>query len=358
MAGQGTVVVAMSGGVDSSVSAATLVEQGYRVIGMMLNLWSEPGAEAFNRCCTPEAMGLARRVAAHLDIPFYAVDVRAEFRETVVQYFLDGYTNGITPNPCLVCNQHIRFGTLLAHAQSLGAEALATGHFARVQKEGTTFRLLRGADPRKDQSYVLHVLNQRQLSRARFPVGELTKDQVRDRAREHGLPVAERSESQDLCFLAGDDYRRFLARHAPASASPGPILDGNGAKLGTHAGLAGYTIGQRKGLGISSSQPLYVIDKDMARNALIVGPKNEQGSLRLTAHPVNWISGDQPKEPFRAQIKIRYSTGMAWGHVTPAGPDTAEIEFDEPKAGVTPGQAAVFYDGECCLGGGIIVRRR
>lgn len=354
MAAAKKVVVAMSGGVDSSVTAAMLVEQGYEVIGMMLRLWSEPGSEAANRCCTPDAMALARRIAASLDIPFYAVDARQVFHDTVVNYFVDGYAQGGTPNPCLVCNRHIRWEFLLQRALSLGADYMATGHYARVQAdESGRFQLLRAIDRKKDQSYVLHVLDQEQLSHALFPLGGYTKTEVRQMAQRYGLPVAERPDSQDLCFLGNNDYREFLARLAPQVQSPGPILDRQGKRLGDHQGLAFYTIGQRKGLGIAAPQPLYVLEKDLPRNALIVGHKDELGSRHLSAADINWIASP-PAAPFRAEIKIRYQAEEAWGTVTPSGDHQALVEFDQPLRDITQGQAAVFFDGERCLGGGII----
>ena len=354
MAAPKKVVVAMSGGVDSSVTAAMLVEQGYEVIGMMLRLWSEPGSEAANRCCTPDAMALARRIAASLDIPFYAVDARQVFHDTVVNYFIDGYTQGVTPNPCLVCNRHIRWEFLLQRALTLGADFMATGHYARVQAdESGRFQLLRAVDRKKDQSYVLHVLDQEQLSHALFPLGGYTKSEVRQMAQRYGLPVAERPDSQDLCFLGNNDYREFLARIAPQVQSPGPILDRQGKRLGDHQGLAFYTIGQRKGLGIAAPQPLYVLEKDLGQNALIVGHKEELGSRYLSAENINWIVSP-PDEPFRAEVKIRYQAEEAWGTVTPTGERQAQVEFDQPLRDITRGQAAVFFDGERCLGGGII----
>jgi tRNA-specific 2-thiouridylase len=350
-----TVVIAMSGGVDSSVAAAILQQQGYNVIGMMMRLWSEPGLEASNRCCTPEAMALARRVAAILNIPFYAVDAQNVFRETVVRYFIDGYTQGITPNPCLVCNRQIRWEFLLNHALALGASYLATGHYARIKTiKGDDFQLLRGVDKSKDQSYVLHVLNQFQLSKAQFPLGGYTKMAVRKIAEQLNLPVSKHSESQDLCFLAGGDYRDFLLRHSAELGSAGPILDQSGHTIGEHRGLAFYTIGQRKGLGVSASQPLYVIEKDIKRNALIVGHRNELGKGELFAKDINWISGKPPKSPFHSNVKIRYQATETLGLITPLERNKAHVSFNAPLIGITPGQAAVFYDGDICLGGGII----
>jgi len=351
------VVVAMSGGVDSSVAAALLKEQGYEVIGMMLRLWSEPGKEESNRCCTPDSMAMARRVAAKLDIPFYVVDAKDVFRETVVQYFLDGYAAAVTPNPCLLCNRQIRWTFLLEHALALGADLMATGHYARKKAtvEGEQ-QLLRAVDPTKDQSYVLHVLNQEKLARALFPVGEYPKTEIRKMAEELGLPVYKRPDSQDLCFLAGEDYRNFIQRNAAEMLVEGQIVSRTGESLGSHNGLANYTIGQRKGLGLRSPVPLYVLGKDAATNTLIVGKADEWGTQELIADEVNWMAGDAPREPFRAEVKIRYTAREAWARVTPLeGGRQARVRFDAPQRDVTAGQAAVFYNENLVVGGGIIV---
>jgi tRNA-uridine 2-sulfurtransferase len=310
------VVVAMSGGVDSSVAAALLKGQGYDVIGMMLRLWSEPGKEDSNRCCTPDSMAMARRVAAKLDIPFYVVDAKNVFRETVVQYFLDGYAAGVTPNPCLLCNRQIRWTFLLEHALALGADFMATGHYVRKRTtDDGQHQLLRAVDRSKDQSYVLHVLDQEKLSRALFPVGEYPKPEIRKMAEELGLPVYKRPDSQDLCFLAGEDYRHFIQRNAAEMLVPGEIVRRDGQSVGQHNGLANYTIGQRKGLGVASPVPLYVLGKDAATNVLIVGEADELGMDELSADDVNWISGKAPREPFRAEVKIRYTAREAWAQV-------------------------------------------
>jgi len=350
------VVVAMSGGVDSSVAAALLVEQGYDVIGIMLRLWAEDDAPgtAGNRCCTPDAQALARRVAAHLGIPFYVLDVQAPFKARVVDFFVNEYSAGVTPNPCLQCNRHIRFGHLLRHALALDARYLATGHYARVRQAGGRYQLLKGVDECKDQAYVLHVLTQNELAHALFPVGGYTKPEVRELARARGLPVADRSESQDLCFLADGDYRRFLARHAPQALQPGPILDTAGRILGQHQGLPFYTIGQRKGIGVSGPEPLYVLATDVARNALIVGTRAELGRRQFVAQGVNWISGEAPLEPFRCTVKIRYKAAEVAAMVAPLAGNRAQVVCAEPLRDITPGQAAVFYAGEVVLGGGII----
>ena len=351
------VVVAMSGGVDSSVAAALLKQQGYEVIGMMLRLWSEPGKEDSNRCCTPDSMAMARRVAAKLDIPFYVVDAKDVFRETVVQYFLDGYAAGVTPNPCLLCNRQIRWTFLLDHALAFGADFMATGHYVRKRTTNDgKHELLRAVDPSKDQSYVLHVLNQEKLARALFPIGEYPKPEIRQKAEALNLPVYKRPDSQDLCFLAGEDYRNFIRRNGAEMLVPGEITLRNGRRLGQHNGLANYTIGQRKGLGVSSPVPLYVLGKDAATNTLIVGEADELGTDELIANDVNWLSGEAPGEPFRAEVKIRYTAREAWAQVTPlAGGRQARVSFDAPQRDVTAGQAAVFYKGDLLLGGGIIV---
>jgi tRNA-uridine 2-sulfurtransferase len=348
------VVVAMSGGVDSSVAAALLKEQGYDVIGMMLRLWSEPGKEDSNRCCTPDSMAQARRVAAILDIPFYVVDAKDVFHDTVVQYFLDGYARGETPNPCLVCNRQIRWTFLLDHALALGADYMATGHYVRIRKVDDNYQLLRAVDKSKDQSYVLHVLNQDKLKHALFPVGDYPKAGIRAIAETHGLPTASRKDSQDLCFLAGDDYRNFLQRNASDMLKAGDIVTRGGAVLGQHTGLANYTIGQRKGLGVASPVPLYVLGKDAAANAVIVGTQDELGSRELTARDVNWLNGETPREPFRAEVKIRYTAKEAEALVTPNNGNHAQVRFDAPQRDITAGQAAVFYQGDVLIGGGII----
>ena len=349
-----TVVVAMSGGVDSSVAAALLKEQGYDVIGMMLRLWSEPGKEESNRCCTPDSMAQARRVAAKLEIPFYVIDAKDVFHNTVVQYFLDGYARGETPNPCLICNRQIRWTFLLDHALALGADYMATGHYVRIRKAEDSSQLLRAVDRNKDQSYVLYVLTQEKLKHALFPVGDYPKTEVRAIAERHGLPTASRKDSQDLCFLAGEDYRNFLQRNAAEMLQPGGIMTRDGRSVGAHNGLANYTIGQRKGLGIASPVPLYVLGKDAAANTLIVGTQDELGSRELTARDVNWLSEETPAGPLRAEVKIRYTAKEAGALVTPLDGDRVEVQFDTPQRDITAGQAAVFYQGDLLIGGGII----
>lgn len=352
------IVVAMSGGVDSSVAAALLVEQGYEVVGVMLRLWAElrPGLPSLNRCCSDEAVEDARRVASVLGIPFYLLNVERPFKEQVVDRFIAGYTSGVTPNPCLYCNRYIRFDRLLNYALSVGAIALATGHYARVRlaPDGHSYQLLRGVDRAKDQSYVLHVLGQRELAHLRFPIGHLTKQEVRELARRWRLPIAEKAESQELCFIADGDYRRFLQDWAPEAVRPGPIVDRAGNVLGQHKGLPFYTIGQRSGLGIAAREPLYVLALDPERNAVVVGTRSELGNDELTAARVNWVAGSPPDREITVTVRIRYKGSEVEARVRPLPERRAHVRLAQPLRDITPGQAVVFYEGEVCLGGGLI----
>lgn len=358
------VVVAMSGGVDSSAAAALLVEQGYAVIGVMLRLWAEPplpGAEAdaSNRCCSLESLAGAQAVADRLDIPFYVINAEEPFRSGVVDFFIREYAAGRTPNPCLICNRKIRFGYLLEYARSLGARYLATGHYARIRAGADgKLELWRGVDPAKDQSYVLSVLGQDELRQVLFPVGECAKAQVRALAAGRGLPTAARPESQDLCFVVDGDYRRFLTRWAPDSVRPGSILDRRGRRLGTHRGLPFYTVGQRGGLGIAASQPLYVLELQAENNTLIVGAAEELGQRWLRAAAVHWIAGDAPRGLSSLQVQIRYHAQPVPAAVVPRPDGSVEVALAEPLRGVAPGQSAVFYRDEICLGGGTIIEAR
>jgi len=351
------VFVALSGGVDSAVAAALLVEQGYDVVAVMLRLWADTDAEGVqrpNRCCLPEAVERARRVADLLNIPFYLLNAELPFEAGVVRYFISEYAAGRTPNPCVHCNRLIRFDFLLKRAMAMGAEFIATGHYARVRKVDGLYQLLRGRDRRKDQSYFLHILTQEQLAHVMFPVGELTKEEVRKIARQRGLPVAEQPESQDLCFMVTADYREFLVRHAPHLFRPGPIRDTSGRVLGQHRGLPAYTIGQRKGLGVAYPKPLYVLALDAAENTLIVGTAEELGRDECLVEDVHYIAGTSPPSPFRAGVEIRYHGRTVEATVTPLDGDRAWVHFDSPQRDITPGQFLVMYDGEVVLGGGVI----
>lgn len=353
------VVVAMSGGVDSSVAAALLKEQGYDVVGMMMRLWSEEtvAGGAHNRCCTPEQMSDARRIADKLGIPFYVLDTKEVFRNTIVEFFIDQHRQGVTPNPCIECNRHIRFSYLYDNAMALDADYLATGHYARIDTAPNgDYRLRMGVDEAKDQSYVLHVLSQAHMAHTLFPIGEYPKPEVRQIAEKFGLISAKKKDSQDLCFLGDGDYRRFLTDHAPEMMQPGPIVLKTGEIIGEHNGLANYTIGQRKGLGIAYSEPLYVIATNPYRNALVVGVADDLGNTSLVAHRVNWTLKNPPTTPFRAGVKIRYKAKLIEGLVTPLDNNRVHIQFDTPLRDITPGQGAVMYAGDVCLGGGIILR--
>ena len=347
------IAVALSGGVDSTVAAALLLEQGYDVIGITLRLWHE----------TPLATGPtqdptdgARQVAERLGISFHIVDAEVPFKQLVVDRFVAAYGSGHTPNPCLYCNRHIKFGFLLECALALGAQRLATGHYARTQRtrDETTWQLLKGRDRRKEQSYFLYMLGQQELARAMFPLGEWTKDRVRTLAQERDLPAAHARESQDLCFVRDGDYRRFLREHAPQMFVPGPILDQDGRKLGRHHGLAQYTIGQRRGIGIAAPEALYVLCLDTQRNALIVGTKQELGRRTLVAQDVRWVSGRTPQATFAADVRIRYRARLAQATVTPLPNAGTRVELVEPLRGITPGQGVVFYLEQTVLGGGLI----
>lgn len=345
----------MSGGVDSSVAAALLVEQGYEVVGLMLRLWAEQGGAA-NRCCTPDAVADARRVAGLLGIPFYVRDYKDTFKQTVVDFFIEGYAQGLTPNPCVVCNRDIRFDKLLKEALNLGGDYLATGHYARVwQGEDGVFQLLKGIDPGKDQSYILYTLTQERLSRVLFPIGDYPKSEIRQIAAAKHLPVFDRPDSQDLCFLGQGDYRAFLQRRAPQVVRPGPILNTRGEVLGQHQGLAFYTIGQRKGLGIAAPEALYVLRMDSASNSLVVGPADELGQKTLTAGQVTYISHHPPiQTTLKITAKIRYKAREVEAVLTPLPGERAHLNFDTPLRDITQGQSVVFFAGDQVLGGGII----
>jgi tRNA-uridine 2-sulfurtransferase len=347
------IAVAMSGGVDSSVAAALLVEAGVPVFGIMLRLWSAPGTT--NRCCSPDDVARARRVARDLEIPLYVLDMQEPFRSHVVSVFLNGYAHGITPNPCIECNRQIRWTHMLRAAESMGASKMATGHYARLDAGPDGPVLRRAIDRDKDQSYVLGMLSPRQLAMAAFPLGSLTKAEVREYARQRNLAVADRADSQDLCFLGGRDYREVLRELDGVSLAPGPILDSDGRQLGQHSGLSDYTIGQRKGLRIAGPEALYVIAKDLHRNALVVGPKTALGRTHLATGRVSWTSATPPSLPMNLSAQIRYRAPARPAEVHWLDGGGVEVELREPAPDVTPGQFAVFYDDDRCLGGGMIL---
>jgi len=344
------VAVAMSGGVDSSVAAVLLVAQGYEVRGLTMRLWREQAAED----AAEESLAAARAVCAQLGIPHEVVDLREPFRREVVDYFIAEYARGRTPNPCLRCNRLLKFGLLLDYARSSGCEFLATGHYARVQCRDGEYRLLCGLDPAKDQSYVLYALQQPQLRQLLFPLGERSKAEVRVIADQWGLPVSGRAESQEVCFIADNDYRRFLADYLPGAIRPGPILDRQGRVLGEHKGLPFYTIGQREGLGIAAPRPLYVLELDVAHNALIVGYAEELGSEALLAEEMSYVAMREPDAGLAVEAKIRYRAPRTPARVWPLAGGRARVTFEHTLRDITPGQAVVLYRGEELLGGGII----
>ncbi len=347
------IAVAMSGGVDSSVAAALLVDQGHEVFGLMMRLWSvDPSGS--NRCCSPQDVSNARVVAQTLSIPFHELDYKETFKRMVVDSFIDGYAKGITPNPCIECNRSIRWGLLLDHALEMGATHMATGHYAQIDRRSGCYRLLRARDRSKDQSYVLHMLDQTALSRTLFPIGIHTKSEVRSMARQFDLPVADRPDSQDLCFVTDDDYRSFLRNQHIELPPPGPIVDRQGKVLGRHDGLAEFTIGQRKGLRISSSKPLYVLAKDLTRNHLIVGSRQDLERSEFTVHRLNWIQGRAPSRRKTVLVRVRYHAQETPARVQPLTQTSAHVILEAPLSDITPGQAAVFYMDDECLGGGII----
>ncbi|MGB3715105.1 MAG: tRNA 2-thiouridine(34) synthase MnmA [Candidatus Promineifilaceae bacterium] len=351
------VAVAMSGGVDSSVAAALLIDEGFEVIGIMMRLWSEPavkGHQQANRCCTPDQMADARRVADLLGIPFYVLDVQDFFREVVVDFYVREHLKGLTPNPCIRCNRYVRFELLLDHALALGADFLATGHFARINEVNGQYQLLEARDSHKDQSYVLHVLDQERLGKLMFPVGDYTKDEVRELAKRFGLPVATKDESMDLCFIADGNPKRFLSERPTFNVQPGPVFAQDGKLLGRHDGIPFYTIGQRKGLGIATGEPMYVIDKNADQNALILGTRDQLGRSSLHARQTNWVAGFPIAKGKRVGVKIRYRAKPAGVIVLNCSADEVSVKFLEPVYGITAGQGAVFYDDNVCLGGGII----
>ena len=349
----------MSGGVDSSATAALLLEQGYDVIGITLKLWPQDCVNrAEDKCCGPQAVTDARSVCDKLGVPYYLIDEAAEFQKHVIQYFADEYKAGRTPNPCVMCNQNLKFGRLIDRADQLGADYIATGHFVRIDKsaDGSRYLLKRGRDLRKDQSYFLFSLRQDQLARAMFPLGEKTKSDTRAVARHCNLKTADKEESMEICFVPDNDYGGFLRQANLVQAHRGEIVDGRGQVLGHHEGIEFYTIGQRRGLGITTPEPVYVVELDVENNRVVVGDGNALDRDEFTALNCNWIPFGQLTEPTEVTAKIRYNHPGTPATVTPNGNGGVKVKLHSPQRAITPGQAAVFYQDNLVVGGGWIGR--
>ncbi len=366
------IAVAMSGGVDSSAAAALLKEQGHELVGFTMQLWNqrrgvsvdENGDPLPSRCCSLDDVYDARRVAESLGFPFYVLNLEREFEESVVEPFIQSYLSGETPIPCVACNSRLKFASLDKMAMSLGCEKVATGHYARVEYDEARnrYRLFRGSNHWKDQSYFLWELTQEQLSHAYFPLGEMQKEEVRDIAREAKLYTAEKQESQEICFVPDGKYSEFIDRYldhegrAAEMPEGGDIVNTAGETVGKHTGIHRYTVGQRRGLGISNEKPLYVTQIERLKNQIIVGEEDELDSLEFVAKGVNWVAFDEPNEPVKANVKVRYRHEPAPATIYALPENMARIVFDEPQRAITPGQATIFYNGDEVVGGGWIVK--
>jgi tRNA-specific 2-thiouridylase len=366
-----TIAVAMSGGVDSSTVAAMLAHEGDAVVGLTLQLWDQtrlagkhgiPDAPKAGRCCSLDDVYDARRVAEHLKIPYYVVNQQERFESDVVRPFVAEYLAGRTPIPCSLCNNHLKFDQLLKTAQSIGAGRIATGHYAINEYDDRRGRwiLKRAADSGKDQTYFLFGLTQEQLAHTLFPLGRMTKTEVREAARQHGLALAEKPDSQEICFIPGGDYKQFLTAYLEEQGerlpeTAGELVASDGEVLGQHEGIFNFTVGQRKGLGVSSPSPLYVLQIDPITHRITLGADEELATRTLRARGLNWISVAELTGPMRVRVKIRHRHEPAWATLEPAGKDEVLATFDEPQRAVTPGQSAVFYDGDEVMGGGWIV---
>jgi tRNA-specific 2-thiouridylase len=347
----------MSGGVDSSVAAALLAEKGHDVIGLSMQLYDQrDGHSGYGSCCSLDDLHDAGRVARRLNIPHYIVNFEKEFQRTVVSNFVEEYVAGRTPIPCSHCNSDLKFAALLDRSRAFGAEVVATGHYARIETHPETGQriLRRGRDSAKDQSYFLFSLTQSQLAHASFPVGNLSKDEVRECARRCGLPVADKPDSQEICFVPDGDYAAFIERQAGDLESDGAIVNQSGDVLGRHEGVHRFTVGQRKGLGIAAAEPLYVLQLRPSEKTVVVGPRPQLERTTLTASQVNWIAGTPPEGSRRVTAQIRHRHQPAPASLTSCGDGRAAVEFDSPQIAVTPGQAVVFYDGDAVVGGGWI----
>jgi tRNA-uridine 2-sulfurtransferase len=366
------IAVAMSGGVDSSAAAAILKQQGHELVGFSMQLWNqrrgisvdENGDPLPSRCCSLDDVYDARRVAEELGFPFYVLNLEREFERDVVEPFVASYLNGETPIPCVSCNSRLKFASLDRLAASLGCEKVATGHYARVEYDGPAkrYRLFRGRNLQKDQSYFLWELTQEQLSRSLFPLGEMSKPEVRDVARQSNLAVAEKAESQEICFVPDGDYSGFINRYLEAEGladrlpPTGEFVDASGTVVGQHAGIHRYTIGQRRGIGIANERPLYVLGIDAEKNQVAVGEQRELLTSEFVAAGVNWIAYDDPREPVAANVRVRYRHQESLATIVPLANNRVRVQFAEPQRAITPGQATVFYIGDEVVGGGWIVK--
>lgn len=352
-------LIAMSGGVDSSVAALLMKKEGYDLIGCTMKLYGNEsiGISKGHTCCSLDDIEDARAVASRLNIPYYVFNFTDCFKEKIIDKFVSTYENGMTPNPCIDCNRYMKFDRLYERAKVLGCKYIVTGHYARIRKTQFGYQLLKAIDETKDQSYVLYQMTQEELSGTKLPMGELTKTKVRQLAREHDFLNANKPDSQDICFVPDGDYVAALKRFSGKDYKAGNFVDKNGKILGTHRGIVAYTIGQRKGLGIASDRPLYVCELDIESNQVVLGGNEDLFSKSVDVQDVNWISGNVPIEPLRCKVKIRYRMAEQSAVVYSGKNNTAHIEFDEPQRAKTAGQAAVFYDGDIVLGGGVIVKK-
>ena len=351
-------LIAMSGGVDSSVAALLMTEKGYECIGCTMKLYANEDIELCrdNTCCSLDDVEDARSVATRLGMPHHTFNFKEKFRETVIDNFIDNYEHGMTPNPCIQCNKHMKFDELYRRGQILGCDKIVTGHYVRIRKTDKGYQLLKAADPNKDQSYVLYNMTQEELAHTEFPLGEFTKDEVRRIAEANGFINANKPDSQDICFVPDGDYVGALKRFTGKEYEPGEFVDTEGKVLGEHKGIVSYTIGQRKGLGIAYEHPLYVVELDVPNNKVILGKNEDLFSKEALVKDINWIDPTDDRQEIRCKAKVRYRMTEQPCVVKKIDATTARVIFDEPQRAITPGQSAVFYEDEVVLGGGTIVR--